>query len=78
MDLAYTGGFLIACLHTLLKGKRMHGSRKLCQWGYSFLVDEGRVDPNTTETGHHWSASETPFKSGGGGGGGKGEGVICI
>ena len=27
-----------------------------------FLVDEGREDPNTTISGHHWPASKTPFK----------------
>ena len=52
----------------------MRGSRKVYQRGSNFdvfffvlavvffSVDEGRVNPNTTKRGHHWPASETPFK----------------
>ena len=28
----------------------------------TFLVNEGREDPNTTKVGHHRPASETPFQ----------------
>ena len=47
----------------------MHGSRKFCQGGgsnfdmVSFLVDEGRENPNTTiSRPSDGPASKTPFK----------------
>ena len=39
----------------------MRGSRKFCQRGSFFLVYEGKEDPNSTKTGHHRPASETPL-----------------
>ena len=39
----------------------MRGSRKFCQGGPTFIFDEGKEDPNSTESGPSSAASETRF-----------------
>ena len=42
----------------------MRGSRKFCQGGGgspTFIYDEGKEDPNSTESGPSSATSETPF-----------------
>ena len=42
----------------------MRGYRKFCQRGVNYFpfFDKGKEDPNSTKSGHHGPASETPFK----------------
>ena len=40
----------------------MRGPREGSNFDNFFLIGDGREDPTPLYAGHHWPASETPFK----------------